>query len=127
MANVLIFLLASALVGLFFSRMHFHFSFNFTISRSAKAPLNVPGKARTAGKILGEESRPAVRSISHQERMKSMQAAFVPSGNKQESDLISALMNLGCEKGKALKLAKQAIGQAPDFEGRVKWALQNAA
>jgi Holliday junction resolvasome RuvABC DNA-binding subunit len=61
-----------------------------------------------AGKTSGE-ARPAVRSISE----------------LQESELVSALVNLGCRKEKAQEVARKAQGS--DFDSRLKWAIQNAA
>ncbi len=124
MEHVLIALLSIALVALLVSRIHFHFSFSFTISRSAKAPLTVPGKKRTAAKIPGEESRPAVRSIrQHEDVTKVLKAAQ----DSVEADLTSALVNLGCALPKASQVAKKAMAEGKDFDSRLQWAVRNAA
>ena len=82
------------------------------------------GERRTAGKIPGEESRAAVRSIrQHEDVTKVLDAAK----ESAEADLSSALINLGCEGKKAKAVARQAMGQGQDFDARLKWALQNAA
>lgn len=44
-----------------------------------------------------------------------------------QSEIASALVNLGCKKEKAAQVAKQALGQGKDFDGQMRWALQNAA
>jgi hypothetical protein len=119
MANVIIFVLASALVGLFFSRVHFHFSFNCTVSRSANL-RSLPGKRRA--EISGEV--PPVRSIrQHEDVTKVLQAAQ----DSVEADLTSALVNLGCSLPKASQVAKKAMGEGKDFDSRLQWALRNAA
>jgi hypothetical protein len=128
MANVIIFVLASALLGLFFSRIHFHFSFNLTISRQGR-PTAVKSMAakreakRRGNNTSGEVEAPAVRSISDRGVTKALEAAK----SSVEADLYSALLNLGCKAQKAREVASKAILQAPDFDGRLKWAIQNAA
>jgi len=132
MEKVIIFVLASALVGLFFSRLHFHFSFNLTISRRGATEPNHASSSRatirrvakqTAGEISGEVP-PAVRSIRQADDVsKRLQQAK----DRAESDIFSALLNLGCEKGKAQNIARSAMGQGKDFDTRLTWALQHAA
>jgi hypothetical protein len=79
------------------------------------------GKA--AGQISGEVG-PAVRSIRQRDDVsKRLQTAE----KAVESDLSSALIGLGCDKQKAREVAKKAIVQAPDFDSRLRWAIQNAA
>jgi hypothetical protein len=131
MERVLIFVLASALVGLFFSRLHFHFSFNLSISRRGATELIHASSSRakirrgkpTAGEISGEVT-PAVRSIRQADDVsKRLQVAK----DKAESDIFSALLNLGCEKGKAQNIARSAMGEGKDFTSRLTWAVQHAA
>ena len=100
--------LALAFFGLLFSRVHFHFSFNLTMSRQAgiATQRSKPGKPRRELSSVP----PAVRSI-----------------DKAESDILSALLNLGCQKEKARQVAQRAMGQGKDFDGRLQWALRNAA
>jgi hypothetical protein len=71
MERAVIFVLASALVGLFFSRIHFHFSFNLTVSRDPKfnsklKTLSTGSREakRRGSNTSGEVEAPAVRSIS---------------------------------------------------------------
>jgi len=45
---------------------------------------------------------------------------------KEESDIASALMNLGAKREKAKAVAHQAIKKGSDWDSRMKWALQNA-
>ena len=53
MANVLIALLSVALVALFLSRVHFHFSFNVTISRrGATERRNSPVRGHREGRMF---------------------------------------------------------------------------
>lgn len=127
MEKVIIFVLAACLVALFFSRIHFHFSFNLSISKSsAKSGGNAGCRLRPNG---GDRSR-KVRRASLNSRgdggvpvVRSIEAV----GNVQEAELISALVNLGCPRQKSQELAKEAIGKGSDFDSRIKWALQNAA
>jgi hypothetical protein len=81
-----------------------------------------PGEG-TAGDISGEV-RPAVRSIR---QCGDVSRALEAAGRTAEKDLVSALLNLGCDKGKAGKVAKQAMKEASDFDGRMIWAMRNAA
>jgi hypothetical protein len=128
MEKAIIYTLAAALVGLFFSRLHFHFSFNLTISRSLK--FNAPTRAgdreakRQAGN-LGGGTPSAVRSIRQCDDVSRRLEAARASA---EADLSSALVNLGVTKQKAGEVAKRAIVQGgKDFDSRFRWAIQNAA
>ncbi len=130
MEKAIIYTLAAALVGLFFSRLHFHFSFNLTISREPKLrhgkigdPVQEREAKRQAGNLGGTPS--AVRSIRQCDDVsKRLEAARASA----EADLSSALVNLGVTKQKAAEVAKKAIVQGgKDFDGRLRWAIQNAA
>jgi hypothetical protein len=112
MEHFIIGALLIAFAGLLVSRIHFHFSFNLTISRSKEGHVVRPVLRGGKRGVRAVTVPPAVQSIR-------------PS--QDEADLVSALLNLGCEKGKALKVAKAAMGQGVDFDSRVKWAVQNAA
>lgn len=119
--------LALAFMGLLFSRIHFHFSFNLSISRQAgiDTQRSKSGKVRRvcASPLQSRPKGLAVRSISDP----SVTAALKSAADRAEKDLISALVGLGCEKGKALQVAKRAMRQSSDFDSRLKWAVQNAA
>ena len=122
--TVLCVLLALSLGALLFSRIHFHFSFNLTISRSNDAHVDRAGlRARKARREGTVEGSPAVRSI----RDSSVTSAIEAARRSAEADLSSALINLGCRKEKADSVAKQAMEQGKDFDTRLKWALSNAA
>jgi hypothetical protein len=118
-------LLALGFLALLFSRIHFHFSFNLTISRSKTTPrygaMPVGGKQRRGN--LGGGSLPAVRSISDPGVTKTLEAAKAVA----EGEVCSALVNLGCDKQKARELAKQAMQNGKDFDSRIRWAIQRAA
>jgi len=106
-------LLVCAFVALLFSRIHFHFSFNLTVSRDPK--VNSTRKSSTgSGKRRAEISGEVPPAV-----------AIRPS--QDEADLASALLNLGCEKKKALDVARSAMFHGQDFDTRIKWAMQNAA
>jgi hypothetical protein len=90
---------ALAFFALLVSRVHFHFSFNLTISRRG-----------STGQIHASRSRAKIRRAE--------------GGSDQ---VASALVNLGCKPQKAREVAKKAIEQGKDFESRVRWAIQNAA
>ena len=125
MERIVIALLIAAFVALLFSRIHFHFSFNLTISRRGDTEH---GGSR--GSVLAS-SRSKIR------RGKADGAADVPRDvsdairsiqpSQDEADLASALLNLGCEKKKALDVARSAMFHGQDFDTRIKWAMQNAA
>jgi hypothetical protein len=140
MENVLVFALASALVGLLFSRIHFHFSFSVDLTKSSRlhsAPK--PRRERetrssevsrsmamgTAGKEAGDSGgAPAVRSIrQYDDVSKRLEAAR----RTAEGDISSALANLGMPAQKARELAKKAMEQGEDFDARIKWAMANVA
>lgn len=110
--TVLCVLLAIAFAGLLLSRIHFHFSFNLTISRDPK--FNSTRKSPTGSR--GRSAGGAVTSPA---------VPIRPS--QEELDIVSALVNLGCEKSKAPMVASAAMKQGKDFDSRVKWAVQNAA
>jgi hypothetical protein len=142
-------ILALSLGALLFSRIHFHFSFNLTISRLHSASGNrglTPRSRRDRqdgplsgrsgqmamgttentrrGNTSGEVEAPAVRSIKDSSVTKALEAARLSA----EVDLCSALINLGCGKLKALEIAKRAmIEGGRDFDSRLKWAIQKAA
>jgi hypothetical protein len=128
MANVLIALLLIALVALLVSRVHFHFSFNLTISRRGATEQIHASRSRAkirraeGGSDLGR-SLPAVQSIRDSGVQKTLEAARAVA----EGEVASALVNLGCKPQKAREVAKKAIEQGKDFESRVRWAIQNAA
>jgi hypothetical protein len=143
MEKVIIIALLIALVGLLFSRIHFHFTFSLDVSRSSRlhsANRNPSDFRRerkaavgsrpvqmamgTTGKQAGVSGgAPAVRSISDTGVTKALEAARKAA----EGDLVSALLNLGCDRQKAQKLAKDAMTQGEDFDSRVRWAMQHAA
>lgn len=123
MERFLLITVALAFFGLLFSRLHFHFSFNLTISRSPKMTRKGNmSRDREAGREVSSVT-PAVRSI----RDSSVTAALKAASDRAESDIRSALLNLGCEKGKASDVARKAMGQGKDFTTRLQWAIQNAA
>ena len=71
MEKAIIYTLAAALVGLFFSRLHFHFSFNLTISREPKLrhgkigdPVQEREAKRQAGNLGGVLRLPSAPSVS---------------------------------------------------------------
>jgi hypothetical protein len=111
-------LLALSLGALLFSRIHFHFSFDLTISKSALLPpaAGAPRKSNAvrSGGTSPNKSVAVIRDSSAARR-------------SAEADLSSALINLGCEGKKAQSVAKQAMEQGKDFDTRLKWALSNAA
>jgi hypothetical protein len=139
MEKAIIIALSIALVGLFFSRIHFHFSFRVDMTRSSRlhsasrhgreeASVSVrrPQMAMgTAGSRKAGTSgeAPAIRSISDKGVTKALEAAK----HAAECDVSSALVNLGCERQKARELAKQAMEQGEDFDSRIKWAISRAA
>lgn len=128
MMTALCILLAGALLGLLISRVHFHFHFTLQVSRSPKATqtgnTNRERRKETRPAAnLGGGSRPAVRSIADP----AVTSAIDTAKQRAEDDLISALVNLGCKPGKALQIASQAMKQADDFDGRLRWAIQKAA
>jgi hypothetical protein len=122
--------LTLSLGALLFSRIHFHFSFNLTISRDSKfnsrlkTPPSGSGKTRRENAALPKVEAPAVRSI----RDSSVTSAIEAARRSAEADLSSALINLGCRKEKAESVAKRAMVEGgKDFDSRLKWALTNAA
>ena len=146
MEKAIIIGLLIALVGLFFSRIHFHFTFRLDLTRSnrlhsasGKGGRELPGRREdkagvtsrsphmamgTVGKEAGVPgTAPAVRSISDPDVTKALQAARTAA----EGDIASALQNLGYDRLKARKLAGQAMLQGEDFDSRVKWAIKHAA
>lgn len=127
MELAIIIILTLSLGALLFSRIHFHFSFNLTISRDSKFNSRLktlPTGSREAKRREGTvEGSPAVRSI----RDSSVTSAIEAAKRSAEADLSSALVNLGCRKEKADMVAKQAMEQGKDFDSRLKWALSNAA
>jgi hypothetical protein len=111
-------LFATAFVILLVVRVHFHFSFNVTISRrgadqKAKIRRGIGG---------GWPSPPPVLSIKDSGVTKALAARAVA-----EEEVCSALLNLGCAKQKAREVAKLAIEQGKDFDSRLRWAIRNAA
>ena len=106
-------LLALTLMALLFSRIHFHFSFSLRLERPTARKSKPMATRREAKRRELCSVVPAVRSISESDRA--------------ESDIRSALLNLGCEKGKAIQVAQMAMGQGKDFDSRLQWALRNAA
>lgn len=134
--------LALALVGLLFSRIHFHFSFRVDFTRSSRLHSASRDRVRqqlsprreglgsqmamgTAGSMKAGTSgeAPAVRSISDRGVTKALEAARFAA----ECDLSSALVNLGVARQKARELAKRAMPEGEDFDSRFKWAVQHAA
>jgi hypothetical protein len=111
MEHFIIGTLLVAFAGLLVSRIHFHFSFNLQVSRSKE----------------GHVVRPVLRGGKRGVRAVTVPPPVSIRPSQDEADLVSALLNLGCEKGKALKVARAAMGQGVDFDSRVKWAVQNAA
>jgi hypothetical protein len=121
-------LFALAFFALLVSRVHFHFSFNLTISRRGATEQIHASRSRAkirraeGGSDL-ERSLPAVQSIRDSGVQKTLEAARAVA----EGEVASALVNLGCKPQKAREVAKKAIEQGKDFESRVRWAIQNAA
>ena len=140
--TVLCIILALALVGLFFSRIHFHFTFGVDLTRSSRlhsaarplrrgsdgrerkpglAPRSAHMAMGTAGKEAGVSGgAPAVRTITREFALQSARDA-------SERDLCSALVNLGMDKKKAVSIAKAAMVEGEDFDSRFQWAVKNAA
>jgi hypothetical protein len=122
-------LFALAFLALLISRIHFHFSFNLTISRSDRlTPGNrksmaIGRDARRENAALPKVEAPAVRSISDPGVTRTLEAAR----RSAEADIVSSLVNLGCDRQKAREVAKRAMEQGKDFDTRIKWAIQNAA
>jgi hypothetical protein len=117
MANVLFGLLSVAFLVLLSSRVHFHFSFNLTISRCASrqngrkvSGLSGRGPGSDSGRAL-----PAIQDIGERAR------------KAAEADLQSALVNLGMQHQQAVLLAGKAMQQGKDFDSRIRWAIRNAA
>lgn len=125
MEHFIIGTLLVAFAGLLVSRIHFHFSFNLQVSRSQtlrpSSAKTSKGQVRPVAGSSTPRPFPQETGTAGRDRLRSIR----PS--QDEADLVSALLNLGCEKGKALKVAKAAMGQGGDFDSRVKWAVQNAA
>jgi Holliday junction resolvasome RuvABC DNA-binding subunit len=116
-------LFALAFLALLISRIHFHFSFNLTISRSQRAQRVSGRDARRENAALPKVEAPAVRSISDPGVTRTLEAAR----RSAEADIVSSLVNLGCDRQKAREVAKRAMEQGKDFDTRIKWAIQNAA
>jgi hypothetical protein len=132
-------LFALAFFALLLSRVHFHFSFNLTISKaqtlrpsSAKTSKGQDGLSGGARRLSfpaqssrdrDSRERPAIQSIRDAGVQKTLDAARAVA----EGEVASALVNLGCKPQKAREVAKKAIEQGKDFESRVRWAIQNAA
>jgi hypothetical protein len=126
MELAIIIALTLSLGALLFSRIHFHFSFNLTISRDSKfnSRLKTPPMGSREVKRREVPRLPAVRSI----RDSSVTGAIESAKRSAEADLSSALVNLGCEGKKAAGVAKRAMLEGgKDFDSRLKWALANAA
>ena len=124
-------LFALAFFVLLLSRIHFHFSFNLTISRDPKFNSRKPtgsGGAKRRVEISGEVPS-GVRSIDQclQAARKQAESELEAARKHAESDLCSALVNLGVKRQKAVEVAKKAMQQADDFDSRLKWAVRNAA
>jgi len=124
MEHVFIGLLATAFLSLLISRIHFHFGFTLTISRSPKTTRkgNMSREPEAKRRATTSEA-PAVRSIQDRGVTKALETASASI----EADLTSALQNLGCDRKKAQQLAKLAMVHASDFDGRLKWAIWMAA
>ena len=111
-------LFALAFCVLLLSRLHFHFSFNLTISRDPKVNSRKPMRSGEAKRAeFPGEGKPPVRSIRPTD----------DPGRHAESGLCSALVNLGVKRQKAVEVAKKAMQQANNFDSRLKWAVRNAA
>lgn len=128
MERIVIIFLSTALLALFFSRLHFHFHFTLELSRESRSRWKVPAirheetkrepKAAPIHPGEGGSRRPVI----------SRSDAMVLVRTQCEKDLSSALVNLGVDKQKAGKLAKQALLEGgEDFDSRIKWAVQHAA
>ena len=127
MEKAIIIALLITLVALFFSRVHFHFSYNLTISRDPKVNSTrkgPTGSGRPRPVEISGEVPPAVRSIRQSGDVSGVLEAARRSA---EADLASALVNLGVGRQKAAEVAKRAMGQAGDFDTRMRWAIQHAA
>lgn len=126
MERIVIALLIAAFVALLFSRIHFHFSFNLTVSRKAETERSRKGGGRTPqqrGRLDTNANRATIREKAAGTSVPAV--AIRPS--QDEADLASALLNLGCEKKKALDVARSAMFHGQDFDTRFRWAMQNAA
>jgi hypothetical protein len=129
MEHVLIVALAIAFLALLISRIHFHFSFDLTISRRGATDTTPLGASRATIRREREraacpgEALPAIHSIQDRGVTKALETASASA----EADLASALVNLGCKRPKACVIAKLAMQQASDFDGRLKWAIRQAA
>src|ERR1700735_3372916 len=99
MELAIIIILTLSLGALLFSRIHFHFSFNLTISRDSKfnSRLKTPPTGSREAKRREKPRPPAVRSI----RDSSVTSAIEAARRSAEADLSSALINLGCRKERA--------------------------
>ena len=71
------------------------------------------------------ETTPAVRFESPTDFKWNSPVPAPPAA--EESDIASALVNLGAKREKAKAVAHQAIEKGSDWDSRMKWALQNAA
>ena len=128
MSVFLNFVLLAALIVLFFSRIHFTFSLN--ISRRERPAPNSGRHMATRGQRGGRIHEGGdVRPISHERTMRQLTAEFQPNemSQRDETQIISALVNLGCNQQKARGVAQRAIRQGSDFDSSLKWALRNAA
>ena len=137
-------ILGALLLALFVSRTHFHFHFSLEMSRESKSRWQSPtpqslGKYTETrrdgqGALPGEGRRPAriqaiadlgvtaVRAIADSR----VTAQIDQARKKAQSDIESALVNLGVEKRKAGRIAAESLGEGKDFEGRIKWAINRA-
>ncbi len=135
-------ILGALLLALFVSRTHFHFHFSLEMSRETKSRWQSPtpqslGKYTETrrdgqGALPGEGRRPARTAIA--DRITAVRAiadsrvtAQIDQARKKaQSDIESALVNLGVEKRKAGRIAAESLGEGKDFESRIKWAINRA-
>ena len=102
MEKAIIFVLAAALVGLLLSRIHFHFSFNLTISRDPKVnprkPIGVR-EAKRRAEIPGEV--PSARSLHRSISSDREKASGIRTGSRQEARRIRPMLSPGKPWGEA--------------------------
>ena len=127
MEHFIIGTLLIAFAGLLVSRIHFHFSFNLTISRRGAETVRSRKGGGRSPQQRGSFDTNANRATIQREKTAGILQVPAVRSSQDEADLVSALLNLGCEKGTALKVAKAAMAQGQTFDSRFLWAVQNVA
>src|ERR1700689_456818 len=144
MELAIIIALTLALGTLLVSRIHFHFSFNLAVTRSAaQSGDNAGYRLRPNGRgdrsrnssVLPPETAGAWNSPrsggtspnkSSSIRDLGVTKALEAASHRAELDIASALVNLGCQSQRAQNIARDAMGEAKDFDGRLRWAIGKA-